>query len=105
MIPYEVRSALGRRARDGTIRRQEMTRILSAFESDWLQVGKIRVDESVLRRAGKLCLKHAIRSADAIQLAAALVASEGQEEPFVFLTSDKRLEAAANREKIITSLP
>lgn len=100
----EMHSALSRRSREGALGHASLDRILNAFEGDWFQFGKIRADDTLWKRAAKLCLKHAIRSLDAIQLSTALFGSEGQQERFVFLTADKRLEDAARLEKFITHL-
>ena len=100
----EAHSALARRSRDGSIGRQDISRVIGAFEADWFQFWKVHVDDSILRRAGKLCLKYPLRSIDAVQLAAALLGPEIHEEPFVFLTSDKRIETVARQEKLRTQV-
>lgn len=96
----EMHSALARRWREGSIKSRDLARVTGAFEADWFQFSKIHVDDDILRKAGKLCLKHPLRSLDAIQLAAALFVSQNREEPFVFLTYDERLKAAARQEKL-----
>jgi predicted nucleic acid-binding protein len=98
----EMHSAISRRSREGSLGNLDMEKILKDFEADWNEFGKIHLDEFILKRAGKLCLIHPIRSLDAVQLATALTASENQEEPLLFLTADKRLEAAAEKEKLVT---
>lgn len=100
----EAHSGLARRLRDGSVARRDVATLIGAFDADWFQYGKVHVDESILRRAAKLCLKHPVRSLDAIQLATALFVSEHQDEPFVFLTSDKRLAAVARQEKLQTQI-
>jgi predicted nucleic acid-binding protein len=98
----EMYSALSRRRRDGTLNRGGLERILHAFEADWFQFGKVNPDAAILRKAAKLCLRHPLRSLDAIQLSSALSIRDNRDEPLVFLTADKRLEAAAKREKLVT---
>lgn len=100
----EMHSALSRRHREGTLSQGNLEKILHAFEADWFHFGKVPPDPVVLRKAAKICLLHPLRSLDAIQLSSALAISEDRQEPFVFLTADKRLEAAARREKLATHL-
>jgi len=100
----EMYSALSRRVREGSIGPREIKKISVAFEADWLRFGKVPMDDSLLHRAGKICLDRSVRALDAIQLATALVVSENQEEPLIFLTSDKRLESAARLEKLRTQI-
>src|ERR1035437_9226293 len=68
----EAHSGLARRLRDGSVARRDVATLIGAFDADWFQYGKVHVDESILRRAAKLCLKHPVRFLDAIQLATAL---------------------------------
>ena len=61
----------------------------------WLE---IRPLERVRRRALRLLRVHALRGADAVQLAAALMASAEEPATLDIVSSDARLSIAAQRE-------
>lgn len=94
----EVVSALWRRRRAGEI--DEPARIaaeagLSSLERVWTTVeDAAHVD----RRARRLLALHSLRVADALHLAAALVACDERPHVLPFVTLDDRLAEAARRE-------
>ena len=94
----EVVSALWRRRRAGEI--DEQTRLLaegglSSLERVWTTVeDAAHVD----RRARRLLAVHPLRAADALQLAAALVACDERPHVLPLGTLDDRLGEAARRE-------
>lgn len=94
----EVVSALWRRRRGGEI--DEKARLaaeagLSSLERIWTTVeDAAHVD----RRARRLLALHPLRAADALQLAAALVACDERPHALPFVTLDDRLAEAARRE-------
>lgn len=61
----------------------------------WHEVG---ASDAVRRTAARLLRVHALRAADALQLAAAIVASEGDPRTLQIITLDARLEDVAKRE-------
>lgn len=68
---------------------------LAALESRWVEIApsdRLRDD------ARRLVRVHDLRAADALQLAAALAASDDQDDPLPFVTLDERLALAAERE-------
>jgi predicted nucleic acid-binding protein len=94
----ECHSALARRFRDGGEKSSALECAqsrLHVLSQTWYEVPPL---ESVRLRAERLLIAHPLRAADALQLAAALVAvkeiTAGQE----FLTADLRLATAATRE-------
>ena len=94
----EVVSALWRRRRldelDEATRREAETG-LAVLESRWTSVeDAAHVD----RRARRLLATHPLRAADALQLAAALVACDERPDVLPFVTLDERLAEAARRE-------
>ena len=94
----EVRSGIERRARDGALKpdaREKALAGLRELAEAWTEVATIG---SVRERALRLLSVHALRAADAIQLAAALVVTEDQPAGHSFVSSDGRLRAAAERE-------
>ncbi len=66
---------------------------------------EIEASEPVRRAALRLLRTHPIRSADALQLAAAVVASEGNPDSLAFVTLDVRLAEAADREGFRVIVP
>ena len=100
----EVTSAVARKRRDGTLDRLRATtakRRLARLEAAWSEVTRW---EAVRDRARRLLETHDLRAADALQLAAALVATEERPSGVEFVTFDHRLAEAAGHESF-TVLP
>lgn len=95
LLGLEIRSALHRRQREGSLTRAAFRRIerrVAADEPAWQQ---IPIGAEVLEEAGRQVSRFELRTLDAIHLAAALIAHrEGLE--LAFVTAD-RLQAAAAR--------
>jgi predicted nucleic acid-binding protein len=93
--PAEIQSALSRRRREGMLtaeaERLAMAR-WAALAASWAEVEPLR---RVRDRALRLLRVHPLRAADALQLAAALVACSEQTTAFEFLTANFRLQEAA----------
>jgi uncharacterized protein len=68
---------------------------LDALAESWCEIAATDV---VRRTAARLLRVHPLRAADALQLAAAIVASEGEPRSLPFVTFDERLVGAAMRE-------
>jgi predicted nucleic acid-binding protein len=90
----EVVSALARRAREGTLSALERDRAVSAFERDLPRFVIVELTAAVVGRARGLLQRHALRSADALQMASGLhlLIHLGEEVPLVAF--DARLLAA-----------
>jgi hypothetical protein len=98
----EVISALQRRFREGGV--TESTLLVAAerlefLRQDWLEVSVVR---PVRDRAERLLAVHALRAADSLQLAAALVATEELPRGVFFLSFDSQLRQAAQKEGFCT---
>lgn len=94
----ECVSALARLERENALDSGSMRTALErldALESSWIEVEAV---PAVRRTARRLLRVHQIRAADALQLAAAFLASEGQPSTLGFVCLDERLSAAADRE-------
>ena len=78
-------------------RRQATTAadLLQALSDGWTEVVPV---ESVRELAGRFLGAHDLRAADALQLAAASMASEGRNSLLAFVTLDERLADVASRE-------
>jgi uncharacterized protein len=68
---------------------------LDALSEGWHEVQSV---ELVRRTARRLLRVHGLRAADALQLAAAVVAAEGNSSSLEIVTLDDRLAEAARRE-------
>lgn len=94
----EILSALTRRHREGTLddgRFRKAKNRLNKLVSSWNEVTAI---DSVRARARRLLETHPLRAADALQLAAALVAVEENVTRAAFVTFDDRLARAGEKE-------
>jgi len=93
----EIAAALARREREGAdagpieTAREDLSKLVRR----WRPVTAV---ESVRARALRLVRTHPLRAADALQLAAALVASDDKPEGMPFVCLDDRLRDAARRE-------
>jgi uncharacterized protein len=94
----EFRSVIARRLRSGRLSMKRAERLLAEFAADGPGYEWVPVDREVIRRAGTLVDRHALRSLDALQLGGALFAAKGAPEPLRFLCFDGRLNAAAKAE-------
>jgi hypothetical protein len=98
LTPIEVTSALRRLVREGSLP-ERAARDAEALLDDWL--GRVHVVADVERVkaiARRMLRVHALRSADALQLAAALAWAGGSPQDQMLHTFDRRLGIAAERE-------
>ena len=98
LTPVEVISALTRRLREKSLKPIEFSSAkeqLSTLEGAWSEVISV---ERVRERARRLLETHPLRAADSVQLAAALLTSEEAPQGFPFVTLDRRLGSAAEKE-------
>lgn len=94
----ECVSALARLERDGGLTTPSMgegLRRLSALARSWCEVQPVT---SVRTTAIRLLRVHPLRTADALQLGAAIVAAEDHPATLPLVTLDERLAQAAERE-------
>ena len=94
----ECLSGLLRRSREGSISGKGLAdarAALTALANTWVEV---QPSEAVRSGAERLLAAHALRAADALQLAAALVWCGGQARGAEMVAFDSRLREAASRE-------
>jgi len=94
----EIVAGVERLAREGVISTAERRRLHAGFErfsAMWVEVTDILATRS---RAMALLARQALHSADAAQLGAAWLASEGDPAALEFVCFDRALAAAAERE-------
>lgn len=101
----ECTSALARRQRLGQLREEVVAEAflrLNALRTSWHEV---EPGEEVRESAKRFLRVHDLRTADALQLAAAFFAAESRPSTLEFISSDDRLLAAARREGFATTQP
>ena len=94
----EIASAIERRRREGNLDaagRAAARAALSDLSAAWTEISALG---PVRERALRLVATHALRAADAMQLAAALVAAFDRPNGHEFVCADARLRDAAARE-------
>jgi predicted nucleic acid-binding protein len=94
----ECASALNRVCREGGLEEKALVRAIHDLETladSWHEVSPT---EEVRRRAIRLFRVHPLRSADAVQLAAALIAAKEDPSSLAFVSRDEQLRLAAERE-------
>jgi uncharacterized protein len=100
LTQVDVSSAIVRRGRATGLSAQELAEVLGEFERDLEESLEIvELNAAVFRRAVEMTRKHALRAADAIQLACALLAQgDLPSNEITVLASDQELNAAARFE-------
>ena len=100
----ECASAIGRLERAGTLEAHGVELALSrldALRSTWQEIQPVAEVKATARRFLRV---HPLRAADALQLAAAFVASERRPTTLEFVCLDERLKDAARREGFVQSM-
>ncbi len=94
----ECVSALARLRREGVLTdtdERQARHVLETLSTEWAEVSP---SERLRRRTERLLAMHALRAADAFQLAAALLWSRGDTGSHAVVSFDARLREAAARE-------
>ena len=94
----ECVSAFNRLLREGLIEQTDFDQLQKRFDTlaaAWIET---QPTNKLRQRAMRLLRVHPLRGADALQLAAALVASEENPQTLPFICSDVRLREAAAKE-------
>ena len=95
----EARAAFARHRREGALAAPDLRRLVRALDEDWSTYQVVDVSEGLVRRAGTLSERYALRAFDALQLAAALELRRGGAIP-EFACFDAKLNRAARRERL-----
>lgn len=100
----EARAAFARKRRERGVGRKDYQNIRQNFDTDWESYFVIDISEALVKMAGQLAEKHALRGYDAIHLASAVTLRREGDQPVAFSCYDGRLSLAARREglKIIS---
>jgi hypothetical protein len=106
----EVRSALARRQREGSLTNTLVNQLVQIFRSDLNnQYQVIELDSTLAETAGQLVSQYPLRAYDAVQLASLLRIQPAflmtQSTSLIFLTADNRLIAIAQALGLLTDNP
>jgi uncharacterized protein len=96
--PVECTSALARLERDGALDAGLMAQAFARLDRLELMWTEIQPGQQLRSQASRLLRVHSLTAADALQLAAALTAAEGNPHTLPLVVLDERLAAAAQRE-------
>ncbi len=99
----EIASALARRCREGAFPAAERDRAITRLREDFRTLSLVETTAGVVGKAVALLCRHALRAADALQLAACLELREHLGLPVRFVAYDQRLLAAARNEGLATA--
>jgi len=99
----EARAALSRKFREKGIDQREYDRVKKELETDWEHYFVLHLTNDLVKAAGDLSEKHALRGFDALHLASAVELKRLTSLPVTFSSSDARLRAAAQNEGLILS--
>jgi uncharacterized protein len=96
--PVECSSSFARLRREGTLSADDEQHVRHLVDLLTLSGTEISPSEEVRATARRLLLRHPLRAADTLQLAAALVWAANRPEDLGFVCLDKRLRDAAHIE-------
>ncbi len=103
LITYaEARAALARHRREGALSARDLRRAVRELDREWDAYNIVDLTDALVRSAGALAERHALRGYDGVQLAAALelrAAGAGVE----FCAFDTHLNRAAHRERLVVT--
>jgi predicted nucleic acid-binding protein len=101
LVAYaEARAAFARRFRERAFTAKEHNRIKEFFDKDWSNYLILSVTADVIRLAGDLAEKHALRGFDSIHLSSALTLRRELSSPVLFSCFDDNLQKASEREEL-----
>ena len=101
LIAYaEARAVFSRRFREGAFLLDEYNYLKKVFDNDWSRYLVLNLTEAVIRQAGNLAEKHALRGFDSIHLASALTLHRELSSPVVFSCFDDKLKKASEFENL-----
>ena len=97
----ECVSALHRLQREGALSAGELREVLGRLRAETPHWIEMQPSERLRQRAARLLGIHALRAADALQLAAALLAADEATDALDFVVSESRLSEAALSEGFV----
>jgi predicted nucleic acid-binding protein len=94
----ETRAAFARKNRERSVSPKDYRTIVTDFDEDWENYFVVDLSDGLVKTAGQLAEKHALRAYDAVHLASAMVLRRHASQPVKFSCFDVRLSRAARRE-------
>ena len=101
----ELLSALARRQREDARAARRLASARRRVLAEWPQWTEVTALDVVRKHAERLVQVHPLRAADAVQLAAALVAADHDPASLTIVTLDQRQAEAAEREGFVVLGP
>ena len=95
----EARAAFPRHRREGGLTPAGLGEVVCGLDAEWDACDVVEIHEPLVRRAGQLAERHALRGYDAIQLAAPLTIRNAGAD-LECASFDGRLNHAASRERL-----
>jgi uncharacterized protein len=92
LVYAEARAALAQAARLGRLSAADLTKAIDGLEGLYANMDLLEVDEHLVRRAGELAQRHALRGYDAVHLAAA---ERVRDDATILVAGDHDLRTAA----------
>ncbi len=105
LASVEVYSALCRKFREGDLSKEDFRQAKERNTTLWKSYTEITQYSIVKKRSYRILETHRLRAGDSLHLAAALVAFDEQTSNVEFVTFDKHLADAAEREGFIVVGP
>lgn len=105
LTPVECASAIARAEHEALLASPEATEAFARLDDLALVWREVEPVNEVRETARRLLRVHRLRSADALQLAAATLASERRPSALTIVTLDSRLESAALKEGFVVLVP
>ncbi|MGH7728084.1 MAG: type II toxin-antitoxin system VapC family toxin [Vulcanimicrobiaceae bacterium] len=93
----ELRAALARRRRGGSLSATAHRQARRDIEADWLRLFVVSLDDDIVRKAGDASERYGLRAYDAVHLACAVAFQAEASEPVTFACWDRTLSKAAAR--------
>jgi len=101
LVAYaEARAAFDRRFRERAFTAKEHDRIKEFFNKDWSNYLILSATADIIKLAGDLAEKHALRGFDSIHLASALTLRRELSSPVLFSCFDDNLQKASEHEEL-----
>ena len=101
IIAYaESRAAFARKFREDAVPQREYKRLVSLFNKKWEDFFHIHTSPTLIKLAGSLAEKHALRGFDAIHLASAIIIQDKSGMTPVFSCFDNKLQQASIEEDL-----
>jgi len=96
----EIAASFARKRREQPANAAALEQAQQVFRKDWAGMYRIAVDDEINQRIDELLGRHALRGADAIHLASAMLLRDLTQDNVTFACADNALRTAAQAEKL-----